>query len=121
MAKTISKTSDEIRAKWTPDELDKLARKNIRSFSAGITKEDERTGRVKNIGRGFAVLKQYINRNGRPKVEDPKVSISIRIPLSKAACLRETGPGWQTRTSEFVVEGINQGKLTPRELPQKRK
>jgi uncharacterized protein (DUF4415 family) len=121
MAKTISKTSDEIRAKWTPDELAKLAKKPIRSFPTGITEEDELAGRVKNIGRGFAVLKQYINRNGRPKVEDPKVSISIRIPLSKAVWLRETGPGWQTRTSDFVVEGINQGKLVPREMPQKGK
>jgi len=121
MAKTISKTSDEIRAKWTPDELAKLAKKPIRSFSTDITEEDERTGRIKNIGRGFAVLKQYINRNGRPKVEDPKVSISIRIPLSKAVWLRGTGPGWQTRTSDFVVEGINKGKLVPSEMPQKRK
>jgi len=31
--------------------------------------------------------------------------------LSKAAKLRETGPGWQTRTSDFVVEGIDRGIL----------
>jgi hypothetical protein len=43
------------------------------------------------IARGFAQFKENINRNGRPKVEDPKVSISVRIPLSYANELRATG------------------------------
>ena len=67
------------------------------------------------VARGFAAFKEYINKNGRPKVEDPKVSISIRIPRSYATALRATGKGWQTRTSEFVVGGINDGKLVPHE------
>ena len=65
----------------------------------------------KSIARGFAAFKEHINRQGRPKAEDPKVSISIRIPLSKAAGLRATGPGWQTRISDFVVKGFDSGEL----------
>ena len=65
----------------------------------------------KSVARGFATFKEYINRKGRPKTEDPKVSISIRIPLSKAAGLRATGPGWQTRISEFIIKGYDQGEL----------
>ena len=71
------------------------------------------------VARGFAAFKKYINKNGRPKVKDPKVSISIRIPLSCAVALRATGKGWQTRTSEFIVDGINAGKLVPPELLHK--
>ena len=66
---------------------------------------------VNRIARGFAEFKEYINKNGRPKVEDPKVSISIRIPLSYAEKLRATGRGWQTRLSEYMVAGIKKGEL----------
>ncbi|MDR2268816.1 MAG: BrnA antitoxin family protein [Rickettsiales bacterium] len=68
---------------------------------------------IKPVARGFAAFKEYINRNGRPKLEDPKVSISIRIPLSYAASMRATGPGWQTRMSEYIVRGIKRGELRP--------
>ena len=68
------------------------------------------------VARGFAAFRECINKNGRPKVEDPKVSISIRIPRSCATALRATGKGWQTRTSEFVVAGINAGKLVQNDL-----
>ena len=61
--------------------------------------------------RGFAAFKEHINRNGRPKAEDPKVGVSVRIPLSYAAELRATGPGWQTRISEYLIKGIKKGDL----------
>lgn len=63
------------------------------------------------VARGFAQFKEYINKNGRPKAEDPKVGISIRIPLSLATMMRATGPGWQTRMSEYIVKGIQDGAL----------
>jgi uncharacterized protein (DUF4415 family) len=61
----------------------------------------------KPVARGFAQFKEYINRNGRPKSEDPRVNVSIRLPQSYAARLRSTGPGWQTRMGEYVINGIN--------------
>jgi uncharacterized protein (DUF4415 family) len=57
--------------------------------------------------RGFAAFKEYINKNGRPKSEDPRVNVSIRIPRSYAAKLRKSGPGWQTRMGEFLIKGID--------------
>ena len=108
MEKTVSMTSKEIRKKYGND---KAKIKTMLDAAPEFTIEemDVKPGPV--VARGFAAFKEYINRNGRPKAEDPKVSISIRIPLSKAAWLRETGPGWQTRTSDFVVDGINRGLL----------
>jgi len=61
----------------------------------------------KPVARGFAQFKEFINRKGRPKSEDPRVNVSIRIPLSYAARLRSTGPGWQTRMGDYVINGIN--------------
>lgn len=63
----------------------------------------------KPVARGFAQFKEYINRKGRPKAENPKVGISIRIPMSYAAGLRATGRGWQSRAGEYIVKGIERG------------
>jgi uncharacterized protein (DUF4415 family) len=115
----ILMTSEEIRAKWTPEKLAALAKQDIPEFDDGIDDADIAAGRVKPVGRGFAVLKQYINRNGRPKSENPRVPITIRIPLSHASGLRATGPGWQTRASEFITKEIDRGRLVPLELMRK--
>ena len=71
-----------------------------------ITDDDVATGRVKHVGSGFTALQEYINMNDRQKTENPKVNISVRIPLSCADRLRASGRGWQTRTSDYLVEGI---------------
>jgi len=105
MKKTINMTSREMR------EYSKKNKTKIQAQLDAAPESDEIPFEGKRVGRGFASFKEYINRQGRPKVKDPKVSISIRIPMSKAAKLRETGPGWQTRTSDFVVEGIDRGIL----------
>ena len=38
-----------------------------------------------------------VNRGGRPRVENPKTLISIRLPEDVIQKWRSTGPGWQTR------------------------
>jgi len=102
---TNNMTSKEMR------EYSKKNKNKIQSQLDTAPEFDELPFEGKRVGRGFASFKEYINRQGRPKAEDPKVSISIRIPLSKASKLRATGPGWQTRASNFVVDGIDRGIL----------
>ena len=110
MAKTISRTSDEIKAKWTPEKLAKLAKKPIRSFATGITEEDEQTGRVKDVGRGFAAIKKHIGHYGCSLVKDKKVTVGIRLPESVAAELRLTK--WYSRyIADYVLEGFATGSL----------
>jgi len=106
MERIVSMTSKEIKKKYGKDRT-----KLKTMLSSAPEFEDDPNPGAKPIARGFAAFKEHINRNGRPKAEDPKVSISIRIPLSKAAGLRATGPGWQTRISNFVVEGYDNGLL----------
>jgi len=111
MEKIETMTSREIREKYGTPEEKAITKKMLED----APEFDEVPFKGKRIGRGFAAFKEYINRKGRPKAEDPKVGIAIRIPLSKAAWLRETGPGWQTRTSKLVVEAVE------REAPELRR
>ena len=107
----ITKTSDEIRKEWTPEKLAELEKKEIPSFPDDITDEDYATGRIKHIGRGFATFKEYINRSGRPPVEDKKVVVSIRLPGSDVERLRAMGKGWQTRVGSYLSQSIRQGQI----------
>ena len=105
--KIISMTAKEIRKAYSKDKAKAMA---VAKAAPEETNDINPGG--KSIARGFAAFKEHINRQGRPKAEDPKVSISIRIPLSKAAGLRATGPGWQTRISDFIVNSYDRGELS---------
>ena len=41
-----------------------------------------------------------VNKGGRPRSENPKKLISIRLPDEVVQKWRATGPGWQTRRAE---------------------
>lgn len=41
-----------------------------------------------------------VNRGGRPRSENPKRLISIRLPQDVIEKWRASGPGWQTRMAE---------------------
>jgi len=41
-------------------------------------------------------------RRGRPKLENPKQLLSLRLPPEVIATWRATGPGWQTRMAEVL-------------------
>lgn len=44
-----------------------------------------------------------VNRGGRPRSENPKRLISIRLPEDVIQKWRATGPGWQTRMAEKLA------------------
>ena len=41
-----------------------------------------------------------VSKGGRPRTENPKKLISIRLPENIIQRWRATGPGWQTRMAE---------------------
>jgi uncharacterized protein (DUF4415 family) len=45
-----------------------------------------------------------VNKGGRPRSANPKKLISIRLPEDVIAKWRATGPGWQTRMAEKLVQ-----------------
>jgi len=54
----------------------------------------------------FPALSDAMRRNlgGRPKVENPKVAVSLRLDQDVVARFKETGPGWQTRMNRALRE-----------------
>lgn len=44
-----------------------------------------------------------VNKGGRPRSENPKKLISIRLPEDVIQKWRATGPGWQTRMAEKLA------------------
>lgn len=45
-----------------------------------------------------------VNKGGRPKADNPKKLISIRLPEDIIQRWRSTGPGWQTRMAEKLTK-----------------
>jgi uncharacterized protein (DUF4415 family) len=44
---------------------------------------------------------------GRPKIADPKVSVTIRYDADIIAAFRATGDGWQTRMNDALRDWMN--------------
>jgi uncharacterized protein (DUF4415 family) len=47
-----------------------------------------------------------VNKGGRPRSDNPKKLISIRLPEDVILKWRATGPGWQTRMAEKLARVI---------------
>jgi len=45
-----------------------------------------------------------VNKGGRPRSENPRKLISIRLPESVIERWRSTGPGWQTRMADRLAK-----------------
>jgi uncharacterized protein (DUF4415 family) len=45
-------------------------------------------------------------RRGRPKLDDPKQLVSLRLDRNVVERLRESGPGWQTRANEALRKAV---------------
>ncbi|MGM5025101.1 BrnA antitoxin family protein [Tardiphaga sp. 862_B3_N4_1] len=57
------------------------------------------------------ILAQFKNKPGRPRVENPKVPVKIRLDDDVVTALRATGPGWQTRINDMLKSRIKRGKI----------
>ena len=45
-----------------------------------------------------------VNKGGRPRSDNPRKLISIRLPEDVIERWRSTGPGWQTRMADCLAE-----------------
>ena len=46
-----------------------------------------------------------LRKGGRPKSENPRQMISLRLPPDVIERWKATGPGWQTRMAERLAKG----------------
>lgn len=67
---------------------------------------DEQIGQAKPFAEVFPALADAMRRNavGRPKTENPKVAVSLRLDPEIVARFKASGPGWQTRMNDALRE-----------------
>lgn len=49
---------------------------------------------------------EMVKRRGRPKSENARTLISLRLPPETLAKWKATGPGWQTRMAETLSKAV---------------
>lgn len=59
----------------------------------------DQIAQAKPFTEAFPALADAMRRNvgGRPKAENPKVAVSLRLDQDVVARFKASGPGWQTR------------------------
>lgn len=67
------------------------------------------------------ILAQFKNKIGRPRSDNPKLPVKLRLDDDVVAALRATGPGWQTRINDMLKSRIKAGKIQFVPLRDKRK
>ena len=77
------------------------------------TDEDFKSGKVRLLGKGHeAAIEYFKNPGGRPRVEDKKVLVTLRMTESKLVAFKEkTGRGWQTKLRNYLEHAISAGLL----------
>jgi uncharacterized protein (DUF4415 family) len=48
------------------------------------------------------VIAQFKNKGGRPRADNPKQAVKLRIDADVLARFRQSGPGWQTRINGIL-------------------
>ena len=61
-------------------------------------------------GLHAALMAEIKRKGGRPKAENPKQTIAIRLDPDVLAAFRATGPGWQTRMNEVLRAWIEKNR-----------
>lgn len=67
---------------------------------------DDQLAQAQPFSEAFPVLADAMRRNigGRPKAENPKVAVSLRLDQEVVARFKASGPGWQTRMNRALRE-----------------
>ena len=65
---------------------------------------EEQIAQAKPFDQAFPALADAMRKNvgGRPKSENPKVAVSLRLDQEVVASFKASGPGWQTRMNDAL-------------------
>lgn len=69
---------------------------------------DEQLAQAKPFDEAFPALADAMRRNvgGRPKSENPKVAVSLRLDQDILTRFKASGPGWQTRMNDALRDAV---------------
>jgi uncharacterized protein (DUF4415 family) len=54
---------------------------------------------------------QPLRRVGRPRLENPKELMTMRVDADVLQSIKASGEGWQTRVNALLREAVKKGKL----------
>jgi len=57
-------------------------------------------------GKLIESAKGTLTRRGRPRLENPKRQVTLRLDVEVLEGFRETGPGWQGRINEALRKAL---------------
>ena len=65
---------------------------------------DEEMARARPFTEAFPELAEKMRKNlgGRPRLENPKAAVSIRLDQDVVSWFKASGPGWQSRINEAL-------------------
>lgn len=65
---------------------------------------EDQLAQAKPFTEAFPALAEAMRRNvgGRPKADNPKVAVSLRLDQDVVAQFKAGGPGWQTRMNSAL-------------------
>ncbi len=72
---------------------------------------DAQLAQAKPFSEAFPALAENMRKNlgGRPKAENPKVAVSLRLDSEVVSRFKAEGPGWQTRMNEALRQAAGLG------------
>ena len=67
---------------------------------------DEQLAQAKPFGEAFPALSDAMRKKvgGRPKLDNPKVAVSLRLDQEIVTRFKASGRGWQTRMNDALRE-----------------
>lgn len=90
------------RKRLTEDQIQRM----IASDPDAPEATDEQLAQAKPFDEAFPALADAMRKNvgGRPKSENPKVAVSLRLDQEVVIRFKASGPGWQTRMNNALRE-----------------
>lgn len=77
------------------------------AIAAGVAQDAD----TMELTAELAAKLQPLRRPGRPKVEQPKVPMTMRVDADVLDAIKASGTGWQTRVNQVLREAVRRGKL----------
>lgn len=88
------------------DEEEALIQRMIASDPDNPELTEEDFKKAVPFAEALPALAETMNKGGRPKSDDPKIAVSLRLDRDVVEKFRAGGPGWQTRINAALRRAL---------------
>jgi len=105
MTRAVARAEASAALAAMTDEEDKTITEAALADPEALPLDEERLARMRPVSAADAA---DMNRRvrGRPRLQEPKRLVSLRLDSDVVARFRATGPGWQSRINEVLREHL---------------